>query len=290
MPQHRFSQLDVFTRVPMRGNPLAVVHDATGLSDAQMADFARWTNLSETTFLLPADDPAADYRVRIFTPGGELPFAGHPTLGSCHAWLAAGGVPRDAAVVVQQCGIGRVRVRRETVRAAPDGSAPHTRLAFAAPALRRTGTVEPTLRAQAVAALGLPDAAVLQLEWIDNGPGWMAALLADAATVLALQPDFAAMGGLKLGVVGPYPAGSECQFEVRAFVPSLGVPEDPVTGSLNAGLAQWLIGAGLAPAHYTAAQGTALGRAGRVFVAQQGADLWIGGAVCEVVVGTLTLP
>ncbi|WP_413894605.1 PhzF family phenazine biosynthesis protein, partial [Candidatus Skiveiella danica] len=186
----------VFTTVPLRGNPLAVVHDAQGLTDAQMAAMARWTNLSETTFLLPPDDPEADYRVRIFTPGGELPFAGHPTLGSCHAWL----VPRDAAVVVQQCGVGRVRVRRD---ATPDGQ----RLAFAAPALRRTGPVEPTLRAQAVAALGLADAQVLRLEWIDNGPGWMGALLADAATVLALQPDFAAMRGLKLGVVGPHPAG-----------------------------------------------------------------------------------
>jgi PhzF family phenazine biosynthesis protein len=278
MTERRFSQLDVFTTVPLRGNPLAVVHDAQGLTDAQMADMARWTNLSETTFLLPPDDPAADYRVRIFTPGGELPFAGHPTLGSCHAWLAAGGVPRDAAVVVQQCGVGRVRVRR-------DGD----RLAFAAPALRRTGPVEPTLRAQAVAALDLADDQVLRLEWIDNGPGWMGALLADAATVLALRPDFAAMRGLKLGVVGPHPAGAECQFEVRAFVPGLGVPEDPVTGSLNAGLAQWLIGAGLAPAAYVAAQGAALGRAGRVHVQREGADVWIGGAVCPVVSGIVRL-
>ena len=278
MTARRFSQLDVFTATPLRGNPLAVVHDAQGLSDAEMADFARWTNLSETTFLLPPDDPAADYRLRIFTPGGELPFAGHPTLGSCHAWLAEGGVPRDPKVVVQQCGVGRVRVRREA-----------TRLAFAAPALRRTGTVEPALRAQAVAALGLADDAVLQLEWIDNGPGWLAALLTDAAQVLALQPDFGRMQGLKLGVVGPYPAGSECQFEVRAFVPGLGVPEDPVTGSLNAGLAQWLIGAGLAPTSYIAAQGAAMGRAGRVFVDQDGADIWIGGAVCPVISGWVSL-
>ena len=278
MADRRFSQLDVFSATPLRGNPLAVVHDARGLSDAQMADFACWTHLSETTFLLPPDDPAADYRVRIFTPGGELPFAGHPTLGSCHAWLAEGGVPRDPAVVVQQCGVGRVRVRREA-----------TRLAFAAPALRRTGTVEPALRAQAVAALGLTDAEVLRLEWVDNGPGWTAALLTDAARVLSLQPDFGRMQGLKLGVVGPYPAGSECQFEVRAFVPGLGVPEDPVTGSLTAGLAQWLIGAGLAPPRYVAAQGAALGRAGRVFVEQDGADIWIGGAVCPVVSGWVSL-
>ena len=278
----RFSQLDVFTDQPLRGNPLAVVHDAQGLSDGQMADFARWTNLSETTFLLPPDDAGADYRVRIFTPGGELPFAGHPTLGSCHAWLSAGGVPREADVVVQQCGVGLVRVRR-------DRHGESERLAFAAPALRRSGPVDAGLRAQAVAALGLDDAELLQLQWIDNGPGWMAGLLKDAAAVLALRPDFAAMRGLNLGVVGAYPAGSECQFEVRAFVPDLGVPEDPVTGSLNAGLAQWLIGAGLAPARYVAAQGAALGRAGRVFVAKQGADIWIGGAVCSVVTGTVTL-
>ena len=278
----RFSQLDVFTDQPLRGNPLAVVHDAQGLSDGQMAEVARWTNLSETTFLLPPDDAGADYRVRIFTPGGELPFAGHPTLGSCHAWLSAGGVPRDADVVVQQCGVGLVRVSRER-------HGESERLAFAAPALRRSGPADADLRAQAVAALGLCDADLLQLQWIDNGPGWMAALLADAATVLALKPDFAAMRGLKLGVVGPHPAGGECQFEVRAFVPGLGVPEDPVTGSLNAGLAQWLIGAGLAPERYTAAQGAALGRAGRVHVVREGADIWIGGAVCDVVSGMVTL-
>ena len=286
MAERRFSQLDVFTTVPLRGNPLAVVHDAAGLSDHQMAEIARWTNLSETSFLLPPDDVQADYKLRIYTPGGELPFAGHPTLGSCHAWLAAGGVPRDAGTVVQQCGVGLVRVRHDG--AAAHGAGP-ARLAFAAPALRRSGPVEATLRAQVVAALGLPDTALRQLEWIDNGPGWMAALLPDAATVLALQPDFAAMAGLTLGVIGAYPAGSECQFEVRAFVPGLGVREDPVTGSLNAGLAQWLIGAGLAPDHYVAAQGAALGRAGRVFVDREGADIWIGGAVCAVVSGTIKL-
>ena len=282
MTARRFSQLDVFTAVPLRGNPLAVVHDAQGLSETQMADFARWTNLSETTFLLPPDDAAADYRVRIFTPGGELPFAGHPTLGSCHAWLAAGGVPRDAGMVVQQCGVGRVRVRRE-------GVAQANRLAFAAPAPRRTGAVEPTLRAQAIASLGLVDQPTLRLEWVDNGPGWMAALLPDAASVLALRPDFAAMRGLKLGVVGAYPPGSPQHFEVRAFVPGLGVPEDPVTGSLNAGLAQWLIAAGLAPPAYTATQGAALGRAGQVFVQQAGADIWIGGDVCSLIEGSVQL-
>jgi PhzF family phenazine biosynthesis protein len=281
-PLRRFTQLDVFTDQPLRGNPLAVVHDAQGLSDAEMAAFARWTNLSETTFLLPPTDEGAaagaDYRVRIFTPGGELPFAGHPTLGSCAAWLAAGGVPRTPGVVAQQCGVGLVRVRR-------DGA----RLAFAAPPLRRTGDVEASLRRVVVSALKLPDDHLRRLVWVDNGPGWMAALLPDAATVQALQPDFAAMQSLKLGVVGPHPAGSACAFEVRAFVPGLGVPEDPVTGSLNAGLAQWLIGEGLAPERYLAAQGAALGRAGRVHVQRDGADIWIGGDVVTVVQGQVGL-
>ncbi len=305
----RFSQLDVFTATALRGNPLAVVHDAVGLRDEQMAEFARWTNLSETTFLLPPTDALADYRVRIFTPGGELPFAGHPTLGSCHAWLAAGGQPHSASgqphstgdhshsaaggshaagEVLQQCGVGLVRVRRAPPPAQA-GESSRTRLSFAAPSLLRSGPVEPQLRARAAAALGLDEAALLRLEWIDNGPGWIGALLADAASVLALRPDFVAMRGLKLGVVGPYPAGAECQFEVRAFVPSLGVPEDPVTGSLNAGIAQWLMAAGLAPDRYVAAQGAALGRAGRVHVQRLGDDIWIGGDVTEVVSGTVAL-
>ncbi|EHR69199.1 phenazine biosynthesis protein PhzF family [Burkholderiales bacterium JOSHI_001] len=279
MSTRRFAQLDVFTASPLRGNPLAVVIDGEGLSDAQMADFAKWTNLSETTFLLPPTDPGADYRVRIFTPGGELPFAGHPTLGSCHAWLAAGGVPRDPGQVVQQCGVGRVRVKR-------DG----TRLAFAAPPLRQSGpAADPALRAQVRATLGVPDDALLRLQWVDNGPGWLAALLPDAATVLALKPDFNAMGDLKLGVVGAHPAASECQWELRAFVPTLGVKEDPVTGSLNAGVAQWLIGEGLAPDCYVAAQGAALGRAGRVHVQRQGADIWVGGDTVALVQGSLSL-
>lgn len=286
MTKRRFTQLDVFTSVPLRGNALAVVHDAQGLSDAQMAEFARWTNLSETTFLLPPGEAAAsagaDYRVRIFTPGGELPFAGHPTLGSCFAWLQAGGMPRRTDVVVQDCGVGLVRVKRETLSTGE-------RLHFAAPPLRRSGAVQADQRARVVAALGLRDAQIVRLEWVDNGPGWMAALLPDAATVLALRPDFALLHGLKLGVVGPHPAGGECQFEVRAFVPDLGVPEDPVTGSLNAGLAQWMIAAGLAPDRYVTAQGAALGRAGRVHVQREGADLWIGGDVVPLISGTVAL-
>jgi PhzF family phenazine biosynthesis protein len=276
--QRPFHQLDVFSAVPLKGNPLAVVHAAQGLDDTTMAAFARWTNLSETTFLLPPTDPAADYRVRIFTPGGELPFAGHPTLGSCHAWLAAGGVPRTPGVVVQECGVGLVRVRQQGGR-----------LAFAAPPLRRSGPLDDTLLQRIATALGLPLADMLQHQWVDNGPGWCAVMLPSGAQVRALKPDWAALGALKLGVVGAQAPGSDTRFEVRAFVPGLGVPEDPVTGSLNASLAQWLIGAGLAPASYVAAQGAALGRDGRVYVQQQGADIWIGGDVVACINGTVDL-
>jgi PhzF family phenazine biosynthesis protein len=278
MTLRRFDQLDVFTAVPLRGNPLAVVHDAGGLDDARMAAFARWTNLSETTFLLPPADPRADYRVRIFTPGGELPFAGHPTLGSCHAWLAAGGRPRDDATVVQECGVGLVRIRRRGAR-----------LAFAAPPLQRTGPLDATLLAQIAAGLGLGVADIRAHQWVDNGPGWCAVLLRDAAEVLAVRPDWGRLGDLKLGLDGAQADGSDTQFEVRAFVPGLGVREDPVTGSLNAGLAQWLIGAGLAPRAYVAAQGAALGRAGRVHVEAEGATIWIGGDVAECVRGEVRL-
>jgi PhzF family phenazine biosynthesis protein len=275
----RFVQVDVFTNEPLKGNPLAVVVDGGGLSEAQMAAFARWTNLSETTFLLPPTDPAADYRVRIFTPGGELPFAGHPTLGSAHAWLASGGDPKKPGEVVQECGIGLVRVRREAGR-----------LAFAAPPLRREGPVEDAnLRAQVLASLRLRSEDLLDLVWVDNGPGWMAARLTSADAVLKVQPDFNLMRGLKLGLVGAYPPGSPQEFEVRAFVPTLGVPEDPVTGSLNAGLALWLQGAGLAPERYVAAQGAALGRAGRIHVAREGAHCWIGGDVTPLVHGQVRL-
>jgi PhzF family phenazine biosynthesis protein len=278
----RFHQLDVFTAEALRGNPLAVVHDAQGLSAERMAAFARWTNLSETTFLLPPTDAAADYRVRIFTPGGELPFAGHPTLGSCHAWLAAGGVPQDAGMVVQECGVGLVRVRRT----AGSGGA---RLAFAAPPLRRSGPLSADQLRQIVAALHLAPADVLHHQWVDNGPGWCAVLLRSAAQVLALRPDWAALGDLKLGVVGAHAPGHDARFELRAFIPSMAVNEDPVTGSLNASVAQWLIGAGIAPPAYVAAQGTALGRAGRVHVEQQGDDIWIGGDVAACIEGTVDL-
>jgi PhzF family phenazine biosynthesis protein len=274
----RFYQLDVFSAQPLKGNPLAVVHDAAGLTEATMAGFARWTNLSETTFLLPPADAAADYHVRIFTPGGELPFAGHPTLGSCAAWLAAGGRPKQDGLVVQQCGVGLVRIRR-------DGA----RLAFAAPPLKRSGPLDEALLARIAAGLGLARESIVNHQWVDNGPGWCAVMLASAAEVLAVKPDWARLGGIKLGLVAPQPAGADTQFEVRAFVPTLGVPEDPVTGSLNAGLAQWLIGAGLAPRQYVAAQGAALGRAGRVHVQHDGTDCWIGGEVAFCIEGQVAL-
>ena len=278
MKRH-FHQLDVFSAVPLLGNPLAVVHAAQGLDDDTMAAFARWTNLSETTFLLPPSTPAADYRVRIWTPGGELPFAGHPTLGSCHAWLAAGGVPRQAGTLVQECGVGLVRLRHSGGR-----------LSFAAPPLRRSGPLEDALLQRIVACLGLRREDIQHHQWVDNGPGWCAVMLATAAQVLAVQPDAAMLGDVKLGLVGAHPAGSECAFELRAFyrTPS-GLVEDPVTGSLNASVAQWLMGAGLAPAAYVAAQGAVLQRAGRVFIEKMADTVWVGGDVAVCIDGEVDL-
>jgi PhzF family phenazine biosynthesis protein len=272
-----FTQVNVFSADPLGGNPLAVVHDAGRLSEAQMAALARWTNLSETTFLLPPTDPNADYHVRIFTPGGELPFAGHPTLGSCHAWLAAGGKPRKPGLVVQQCGVGLVRVRC-------DGP----RLEFAAPPLRRTGVLEPDVLAKIARALALLPSDIVHHQWVDNGPGWCAVMLRSARQVLSLEADWASLAPLKLGVVGPHDASHDAAFEVRAFIGGGGY-EDPVTGSLNASLAQWLIGAGLAKSCYVAAQGTALQRAGRVHLRKDGDEVWVGGDVVDVVLGEINL-
>jgi PhzF family phenazine biosynthesis protein len=277
MRKFRFSQVDVFTAVALRGNPLAVVHAAQGISDDEMAALARWTNLSETTFLLPPKDPAADYHVRIFTPAAELPFAGHPTLGSCHAWLSAGGKPKKAGVVVQQCGVGLVRVRC-------DGP----RLEFAAPPLKRSGPLEPEVREKVAKALGIEQSDIVHHQWADNGPGWCAVMLRSAKQVLSLKPDWAALAPLKLGVVGPHEPGHDAAFEVRAFI-SGGNYEDPVTGSLNASVAQWLIGAGLAKASYVAAQGTALQRAGRIYLRKDAEGVWVGGDVVEVVRGEIAL-
>ena len=273
-----FSQVDVFSPAPFKGNPLAVIAAADDLDEHRMQTIANWTNLSETTFLLRPQDPAADYRLRIFTPQRELPFAGHPTLGSCHVWLALGGTPRRDEVI-QECGAGLVRVKR-------DGA----RLAFAAPPLRRTGDVAPELIANIAHSLGITEDAIRAAQWVDNGPGWVAVMLGTRSDVLNLKFHPSVLPDQPLGVVAPWNAardGGEAQFEVRAFMSRGG--EDPVTGSLNAGLAQWLIGAGLAPSRYVAAQGTVLGRAGRVHVAQEGQTIWVGGEVITRVAGSITL-
>jgi PhzF family phenazine biosynthesis protein len=274
-----FAQVDVFTTTPYGGNPVAVVLDASGLSTDEMQRFAHWTNLSETTFVLPLTAPEADYRVRIFTPVAELPFAGHPTLGTCHAWLEAGGRPRQDGVIVQECEAGLIPLRRT-----PDG------LAFAAPPLVRSGPVEEPLVQEIASAFGLERGAIVDAAWADNGPGWVALMLASAEAVLALRPRFI---DLDVGVVGPRPPGSAEAFEVRAFFPKDGVlVEDPVTGSLNAALAQWLLHSGRASAPYVAAQGTVLGRAGRVHVSQdcdEDATIWIGGGTVTCVSGEVEL-
>src|SRR5688572_23905992 len=271
-----FSQVDVFSSEPLLGNPVAVVHDADGISDEDMAAFARWTNLSETTFLLTPTTHEADYRLRIFTPGQELPFAGHPTIGSAHAWLEAGGVPRTEGVLVQECGAGLVQLRRGE------------RLAFAGPPFIRSGEVSEEDRERIVRALRIDPSQVRDLEWIDNGPGWVGVLLDSAQEVLALEPDWSAAAGMDIGVVGPYPEGSECAVEIRAFCPEMGIAEDPVTGSLNAGVAQWLAGDRLPPS-YVASQGTALGRRGRVFIDREGDTVWVGGDARTTVSGTVGL-
>jgi predicted PhzF superfamily epimerase YddE/YHI9 len=326
MRSRGFRQVDVFTDVPHLGNPVAVVLDADGVDDDAMATFARWTNLSETTFLLPptADGAAhgADYRLRIFTPSGELPFAGHPTLGSCHAWLNAGATPHDPGRIVQECGVGLVELRR-------DGA----RLAFAAPDRLREGPLDDELVDRIAAGLGIDRGAILDHAWVDNGPGWCAVRLGTAAEVLGLRADFAVLGDTKLGVVGPYGAGEHsagpvsggaapegpggaaardagtigagttgtgpggAAFEVRAFFPAApdadGVVrtgfEDPVTGSLNASLAQWLRETGQAPTSYVASQGTVLQRAGRVHVDDDGERIWVGGDAVVCIAGVVAL-
>ncbi|WP_341394963.1 PhzF family phenazine biosynthesis protein [Arthrobacter sp. G119Y2] len=278
MKQRWFKQVDVFGSEPYLGNPLAVVLEAEGLSDSDMESFARWTNLSETTFVLPPTRDGADYRVRIFTPGGEIPFAGHPTLGTCHAWLEAGNKRRYPDVVVQECGIGLVTLHANAGIAA-----------FAAPPLLRSGPLEDEVLDQALKALNLDRTQILASNWIDNGPGWLGLLLPDAAAVLALKPDPVVMGSLRVGVIGAQPADAETDYEVRAFVPGLGITEDPVTGSLNAGLAQWLIGAELAPERYIVRQGTAVRRDGRVRVFTRDGKIWVGGSTVTSIDGTVTL-
>jgi PhzF family phenazine biosynthesis protein len=277
-----FKQVDVFTAEPYRGNPLAVVLDANGLSEERMQRFARWTNLSETTFILPPSSPAADYRVRIFTPGGELPFAGHPTIGTCHAWLEAGGRSRDPQTIVQECAVGLVRLRRSDAR-----------LAFAAPPLRRRPPEAGPL-ANVLQALGLRSTQVIASQVLDNGPVWLGLLVDDPAAVLQLVPDHRELErlGQKVGVLAVYPDAGAAgpHVEVRAFAAPIGVSEDPVTGSLNASLAQWLMDEGRLPAQYVAAQGRCLDRAGRVHLeCDASGQVWVGGAAVTCISGSVAL-
>lgn len=280
----RFQQIDVFGAEPFTGNPLAVVLDAEGLSTEEMQHFARWTNLSETAFLLPATSAAADYRIRIFTLARELPFAGHPTLGSCHAWLTAGGKPRRPDLIVQECPAGLVPIRR-----GDDG------LAFAAPPVLRSGPVDESLVEQLASVLGVDRGQIVDAQGADNGPGWVAILLEDAAAVLELEPDFgrySGEGSLDIGLVGPYSDGSECAFEVRAIFSDErgGMREDPVTGSLNASLAQWLLATKRATAPYVASQGTRLGRKGRPRIDQDAnGTVWVGGATVTCINGEIEI-
>ena len=277
----RFRQVDVFSPDPLSGNPLAVVLDSDGLSTHEMQRFTRWMNLSETAFLLPPTTGGADYRVRIFTLSRELPFAGHPTLGSCHAWLTAGGQPKQADEIVQECGIGLVRIRRST------GS-----LSFAAPPLLRSGPVEDRLLDQIAAALRIDRSEILDAQWADNGPGWVVVVLDSAEAVLGLEPAATSSQRLDIGVVGRYPEGSECAFELRAiFSDGLGgLQEDPVTGSLQASVAQWLLSTGRVTAPYVASQGTRLGRTGRPQIDQDSdGTVWVGGPARTYVNGTVDI-
>ena len=272
-----FSQVDVFTTTPYAGNPVAVVLDGAGLGTDEMQRFAHWTNLSETTFVLPPSAASADYRVRIFTPVAELPFAGHPTLGTCHAWLSARHASRSPDLIVQECGAGLVGIRRTGAG-----------LAFAAPPPIRSGPVEEALLEHLASLLRIEPRAIVDAQWVDNGPGWVAVLLESAAAVLAIRPGAV---DLDLGVVGPHPDGSPEAFEVRAFVPKDGSwVEDPVTGSLNASLAQWLLASGRAGAPYVASQGTALGRSGRVHVSRDDdGTVWVGGGTVTCIAGQVEL-
>jgi PhzF family phenazine biosynthesis protein len=275
--RRRFQQVDVFGTTPQSGNPLAVVVDGEGLTGEQMQRFANWANLSETTFLLPPTDPIADYRVRIFTTTWELPFAGHPTLGSCQVWLDQGGVPKQDGVVLQECGVGLVRIRREGGR-----------LAFAAPDRIRSGPVDAETAGRIERVLGTE---VVDLAWADNGPGWIAALLPSADDVLALDPDWGGTLDLKLGVVGTAGADDVHDVEVRAFFPGpASMEEDPVTGSLNASLAQWLMERDPGLVSYTARQGTVLGRNGLVHLDRDDdGTVWVGGNVIGTITGTVEL-
>ena len=276
MSSRQFRQVDVFTDTPYLGNPLAVVLGADGVSDEQMRQFANWTNLSETTFVLPPHADGADYRVRIFTPTSELPFAGHPTLGTCHAWLEAGGRPALPGRMVQECGAGLVTIRQDDAG-----------LAFAAPPLLREGPVTGEVAERVAQALNISRGDMVDIVWADNGPGWVAVLLDSAEAVLAIRPGTV---GMDIGVAGLYPPGSPEALEVRAFSGQVSTVEDPVTGSLNASVAQWLLGSGRLKAPYVASQGTAMGRRGRVRISSgDDGQVWVGGSVVTCVSGTVEI-
>jgi PhzF family phenazine biosynthesis protein len=280
MPRSRlFAQVDVFSPTPYLGNPVAVVLDADDVSDQAMQRVARWTNLSETTFVLPPTIPDADYRLRIFTPGGELPFAGHPTLGSAHAWLEHGGTPHSAQRVVQECGAGLVDVRRG-----------HGILSFAAPPTRRGGDLEEQYLEQIVRAFGIDGDRVLSHQWVDNGPGWAVVRLATAQQVLDLEPDLSQIPTAMIGAIGAHPDGSEHTFEMRTFAPGIGVAEDPVCGSMNASVGQWLTRTGAVSGSYRVSQGHRLGRAGDITItADPDGTVWVGGATNTLFRGTAHL-
>jgi PhzF family phenazine biosynthesis protein len=276
--RREFAQVDVFAPARYLGNPVAVVLDGTGLTDEAMQNFASWTNLSETTFVVPPANPDADYGLRIFTPATELPFAGHPTLGSAHAWLEAGGTPANEDIIVQECRTGLVQVSRSG-----------DTLSFQAPKLLRDGPLEDELLLDIARGLRIRPEDVIAHQWIDNGPGWAAVQLASARQVLDLEPEDAHMRDLMIGVFGTYPSGSDHYVEVRVFAAPAGVREDPVTGSFNAGLAQWLINIGGAPHRYTAGQGARLGRDGVVKVESRDGQVWVGGPSVTCIHGCVDL-
>lgn len=276
MRSRGFAQVDVFSTEPYQGNPVAVVLDAEDLSDDEMQRIARWTNLSETTFVAPPVTDGADYRVRIFTPGGELPFAGHPTLGTAHAWLEEGGTPANPELIVQECAAGLVKVRQD------EGL-----FSFAAPPTIRSGRLGPDYLTRLTSAFGLMPEQVIAHQWVDNGPGWAVLRLATAQEVLDLDPDLSQIPEAMVGVIGTYPPGGEADFEMRSFAPGVGIAEDPVCGSMNASVAQWLVRTGEARSRYVVSQGTKLGRAGRITITVDDNDhVWVGGATHTLFSGT----
>jgi len=276
--KYSFQQVDVFTNRPLMGNALAVVHGADNLSDKQMTKFANWTNLSETTFLVNPINDSADYKVRIFTPNNELPFAGHPTLGSCFAWLSNGGIAKSKDVIIQECAIGLIKIRK-------DGS----RLSFEAPELIKSGSLDDLTLKKVAMSLRIGISDIINHQWVDNGPGWCAVMLKNAQQVLALDPDPQLLKDFKIGVIGSYRDGSETDFEVRAFAMPYGIYEDPVTGSLNAGIAKWLFNTNSVKDEYTVSQGKALGRDGKIFIQKIDNTIWVGGEIISCINGELTL-